>query len=79
MKEGVKLIVIASSVLVLMATGALAAANSDEGGVNATKQSAPSGAAKSQGGGSTINIGRKAISSCGSVSLDMLDCIRWMR
>ena len=54
MREGIKLIAIAGSMLALMATGALAAANSDEGGgAKATKQSAPSGAMKGEGGGST--------------------------
>ena len=54
MKEGIKLIAITGSMLALMATGVLAAANSDEGqagGTKATKQSAPSGGMKAEGDG----------------------------
>jgi hypothetical protein len=54
MKEGIKLIAIAGSLLALMATGALAEANSNEGqagGAKATKQSAPSGGMKAEGDG----------------------------
>src|SRR6187200_793806 len=54
MKEAIKLMAIAGSMLALMATGVLAAANSDEGqagGTKPTKQSAPSGGLKAEGGG----------------------------
>jgi len=54
MKEGIKLIAITGSMLALMATGVLAAANSDEGqagGTKATKQFAPSGGMKAEGDG----------------------------